>query len=260
MRGTYRLTAFVSAIIRFSTATTRHVVLAVCVATHSAVAADFQQLTDKAAVAAKKELCIALNKQSASSELETKFFEFYEGKRASASYLDPDTFRVGQVGPLPRFTVRQVLGPEKMLGSIDFAWFLLNKVSTRDVADDQVILLKEWFVIRETQTYSTVAGGTKTVYVLEPVENNKFNVRPTRVYPWYNRDDEVVVEGEFNRIQGSKALFLVDGHESTFALSKFTPGDRALMRLIAARYPSAKPADAPAPKPAEKPAVRRTID
>ncbi|MFM7138174.1 MAG: hypothetical protein ACKO1M_14070 [Planctomycetota bacterium] len=213
---------------------------------------DLQASTDSAAADAKRDLCIALNRSQDTSKLAEKFFEFYEGKIVSATQLHPDTFETGQIGPLPRFRVAQVLGPNETLASIGSMMFKLKNFSTADVADDQSLLLPSFFLVRGTETYDTVAGSTNTVYVLEPAKGNLPAVKPTRVYPWYNRRDEVVVTGEFTIIRGSKAVFLVDGQHVSVPLTKFTPGDRDLMRIIMDRYPQAQAPDKATEPPPEK--------
>lgn len=221
-------------------------------------ASDLQASTDRAAADAKRDLCIALNRDQESSQLTEKFFEFYEGKIVSARQLHPDTFQTGQIGPLPRFRVTQVLGPNETLAAVGSKMFKLKEFSTADVADDQTLLLKTFFVVRGTETYDTVAGSTNTVYILEPEKGKLPAVKPTRVYPWYNRKDEVVVTGEFTIVRGSKAVFLVGGQEVSVPLTKFTPGDRDLMRMIMDRYPPTKSPDKahemPPQKAPEKPA------
>jgi hypothetical protein len=215
-------------------------------------ASDLQASTDSAAANAKRDLCIALNRGQDSSQFTEKFFEFYEGKIVSARQLHPDTFQTGQIGPLPRFRVAQVLGPNETLASINSMMFKLKEFSTNDVADDQTLLLKTFFVVRGTETYETVAGSTNTVYVLEPAKGKLPAVKPTRVYPWYNRKDEIVVTGEFTTVQASKAVFLVDGREVSVPLTKFTPGDRDLMRMIMDRYPPTKSPDKADEAPPQK--------
>jgi hypothetical protein len=197
---------------------------------------DLQKSTNRAAVAAKKELCIALNKGRDNSQLRDKFLAFYEGKIVSAETLHPETFETGQIGALPSFRVVQVLGPDQMLVSIDSGIFKLTDVATTDVADRQTIRAADFFLVRETETYETVAGGTNTVYILEPVKGKMAAVEPCRTYPWYNPKGEVVVDGEFNGITGPNAVFSVNGQQSIFPLNKFTRGDRALMRILKDRY------------------------
>jgi hypothetical protein len=230
---------------------------AFCNAAELARASDPQRSTDEAAIDAKKELCIALNRGQTATPLKEKFFEFYEGKRVVAQRLGPDTFRVGQVGLLSNVRVVQVQGPNKMLVSMGDGIFLLDNVATADVADGQNVSPQSWFYVRETETYETVAGGTKTVYVLTPCPNEKKpRVSPTRVYPWYDKKDEVVVTGEFKKLDGSKAIFSVNGQERAHALSKFTSGDRALLRLLGERYPP----DPAQENRSEKPSPVLTLD
>ena len=114
----------------------------------------------------------------------------------SAGRLNPKTFSIGRIGPLPSFEVIQVLGPNEMLASIDSSVFKLRGVSTADVADGQSIRPTDFFSVRTTETYDTVAGATKTVYVLE-LSGRMPEVKPTRVYDWYNTNDKVVITGEF---------------------------------------------------------------
>jgi hypothetical protein len=200
------------------------------------LASDLQKSTNKAAVEAKKTLCIALNQGAESSQLREKFFQFYEGKIVSAERLHPETFETGQIGPLPPFRVIQVLGPTQMLVSIDSGIFKLNQVVTADVANGQTIRPDYFFLVRETETYETVVGGTNTVYILEPAKGKMPPVTPCRVYPWFNRRDEVVVVGELRDINGPNAAFVVNGQESSIPLSKFSRGDRDLMRILVDRY------------------------
>lgn len=202
------------------------------------------------------ELCIALNQGAESSQLRDRFFEFYEGKIVSAERLHPESFETGQIGPLPPFKVVQVLGPNQMLVSIDSGVFKLNDVATADVANRQTIRLNGFFLVQQTETYETVAGGTNTVYILEPAKGKMPEVKPCRVYPWYNRKDEVVVVGEFTGINGPNAVFVVNGQESSVPLIKFTRGDRDLMRILEDRYPK-DPGEQQAKEP-EVP-VRRAV-
>jgi hypothetical protein len=219
------------------------------------LASDLQKSTNRAAVAAKKKLCISLNQGAESSQLRDRFFEFYEGQIVSAERLHPETFETGQIGPLSPFRVIQVLGPDQMLVSIDSGIFKLNQVATADVANRQTIRLDDFFLVRGTETYETVAGGTNTVYILEPAKGKMPAVKPSRVYPWYNRKDEVVVVGEFTGINGPNAVFAVNGQESSIPLIKFSRGDRDLMRIIADRYfkedtePQAREPEASARRP-----------
>jgi hypothetical protein len=211
-----------------------------------AQASDLQRSTDHAAIEAKQSLCVALNRGAATPELRQDFFNFYEGKIVSARRLHPDTMSIGQIGPLAAFKVLQVLGPNALLASIDSRAFKLKGVSTADVADDQTIRLTDFFLVGNTETYDTVGGSTNTVYVLEPADGKMPKVFPTRVYPWYNRKDEVVVTGEFKAIDGPNAVFVVGGHEKKVQLTNFTRGDRDLMRILVDRYPQA-PLDTPPP-------------
>lgn len=220
------------------------------------LASDLQNSTNRAALAAKKELCIALNQESESSQLRARFFEFYEGQTVSAERLHPESFETGQIGPLPPFRVVQVLGPKQMLVSIDSRVFKLNDVATADVADRQTIRLNDFFLVRQTETYETVAAGTNTVYILEPAKGEMPAVKPCRVYPWYNRKNEVVVVGEFKAINGPNAVFAVNGQESSIPLIRFTRGDRDLMRILEDRY--SKDEGEPRPKEPET-AARRPV-
>jgi hypothetical protein len=230
----------------------------ICSAVH---ASDLQESTNQAAAEAKRDLCIAINRGADESDLAENFFAYYEGKRVAARFLNPATFSIGQVGPLPRFEVRQVQGPTKMLVAIDSGMFLVDKVPTTDVADGQNVQLRDWFYVRETETYVTVAGGTKTVYVLEPSSKDRHSgVKASRVFPWYNKNDEVVVQGEFKRIEGKKAVFSVNRQESSYALTKFTPGDQKLLRMLAERYPPDPVVPTPEEKPPEKRPVARSLD
>lgn len=230
---------------------------ALCNAAEFARASDPQRSTDAAAIDAKRELCIALNRGQTTTPLKEKFFEFYDGKRVVAQRLAPATFRVGQVGLLSHVRVEQVQGPDKMLVSMDGGIFLLENVATADVADGQNVTPTSWFYVRETETYETVAGGTKTVYVLTPCPNEKKpRISPTRIYPWYDKKDEVVVTGEFKKIEDGKAVFSVNGQHRAFALSKFTAGDRALLRLLGERYP---PDPAQENRPEKQPEKSRPV-
>jgi hypothetical protein len=128
--------------------------------------------------------------------------------------------------------------------------FLLDNVATADVADGQNVSPQSWFYVRETETYETVAGGTKTVYVLTPCPNEKKpRVSPTRV-------NDTATTGEFKKLDGSKAIFSVNGQERAHALSKFTSGDRALLRLLGERYPP----DPAQENRSEKPSPVLTLD
>ena len=225
----------------------------------AAQASDLQTSTERAALNAKKNLCIALNREKSNrkksspelKQLKQTFFDFYEGKLVSAGRLNPKTFSIGRIGPLPSFEVIQVLGPNEMLASIDSSVFKLRGVSTADVADGQSIRPTDFFSVRTTETYDTVAGATKTVYVLE-LSGRMPEVKPTRVYDWYNTNDKVVITGEFKTINGPKAVFLVNGQESSERLTEFTPGDRDLMRLLMEQYPQDTPEEKQPNKPTEK--------
>lgn len=230
------------------------------IAFNPSLASEVQQATNRAAIEAKRELCVALNNRKQNgggddeelSRLKNNFFAFYEGTRVAANSLSPARFRIGQIGPLPSFRVMQVLGPNRMLATIGSHIFIVKDVNTGDVANGQDIALRSFFYVLGTDTYNTVGGSTNTVYVLEPAGNRINGTNASRVYPWYNRTNEVVVTGEFREINGSKAVFLVNGHETSFSLTKFTAGDRELMRVLADRYPAEKPAEKPTEKPPEK--------
>ncbi len=225
------------------------------------LASDLQRSTDSAAVEAKRDLCIALNRGSDSSELREAFFAFYEGKLVSARKLHPKTFSIGQIGPLPALDVRQVLGPQTMLASIDYQMFQLREYSTADVADGQTITVKGFFLVQETTSYDTVAGSTKTVYVLVPAGSRTPTVKATRVFPWYNKKNEVEVYGEFKFIDGTRAVFVENGTETRVAMTEFTRGDRELLRILADRYPREQRDEKNQEKPIKKPAAPAvTID
>jgi hypothetical protein len=216
---------------------------------HCATASDLQRSTDQAAIKAKRVLCIALNQGGPTADLKKDFLSFYEGKIVSASRLHPPSFSTGQIGPLPSFKVLQVQGPNEMLVSVESFIFKLRNMSTADVADDQILRSTNFFLVSTTETYNTVAGATNTVYVLEPARDKMPQVKPTRIYPWYNRKDEEVITGEFKTIDGPNAVFLVREQESTVPLTKFTPGDRALMRILMDEYPQDTPPDRPQERP-----------
>jgi hypothetical protein len=213
-------------------------------------------------VKAKKALCMALNQKQDTGRLAARFFDFYEGKTISSRYLNPQTFRTGQIGPISSFEVVQVVSRDRMLAKIDGGMFFVEGVSTVDIADDQDISPKQWFQVCETETYTTVANFAKTVYVLRPCPDSQLpKVTATRAYPWYDKKDNVVVTGEFKRIEGSKAVFDVDGVEETHALSKFTQGDRDVLRMIWKRYPPDEPASpAPQATPSETAGDRYKLD
>ena len=227
-----------------------------------AMGSDVQRSTDESAVEAKKALCMALNQKQDTSRLATLFFDFYEGKTISSRYLNPQTFRTGQLGPISSFEVVQVVSPDRMLARIDGGMFFVEGVPTVDIADDQDISPKQWFQVCETETYTTVANFAKTVYVLRPCPDSKLpKITATRTYPWYDKKDNVVLTGEFKRIEGSKAVFAVDGVEETHALSKFTQGDRDVLRMIWKRYPPDEPAStAPQATPSETEGDRSKLD
>lgn len=204
---------------------------------------DVQRATHESAVEAKTALCMALNRKQETGPLTQQFFDFYDGKTIAAPRLNPQTFRTGQIGPIREFEVRQVTEPNKMLVSIAGGICFLEGVSTADIADGQSISPSGWFRVCQTETYTTVAGGTKTVYVLKPCPNTDLpKVTAPRVFPWYDKKDNIVVTGEFKRIEGAKAVFAVNGVDEAHALSKFTPGDRDLLRMIWRRYPPDEPA------------------
>lgn len=227
-----------------------------------AMGSDVQRSTDESAVKAKKALCMALNQKQDTGQLATRFFDFYEGKTISSRYLDPRTFRTGQIGPISSFKVVQVVTRDRMLAKIDGGMFFVEGVSTADIADDQDISPKQWFQVCETETYTTVANFAKTVYVLRPCPDSQLpKVTATRAYPWYDKKDNVVVTGELKRIEGAKAVFVVNGVEEAHALSKFTQGDRDLLRMIWKRYPPEEPASpVPQAEPSEKASDRFKLD
>ena len=149
-----------------------------------------------------------------------------------------------------------------MLARVSDGLFFIEGLSTVDIADDQVIAPTEWFQVGETETYTTVAGFARTVYVLKPCPASQLpKVTATRAYPWYDKKDKVVLTGEFKRMEGLQVVFSVDGVEETHAISKFTQGDRDLLRMLSNRYPQDEPAGpAPPVKQAEKSDSRYTID
>ena len=223
--------------------------------------ADLQAATNEAAIEAKQSLCMALNQRRDTARLERQFFEFYEGQRIAGPRLHPRTFRIGEIGPIPAFDVVQVVGPDKMLVSVGSGMFFLENVRTADVADGQSISPTDWYQVGGTETYDTVAGSTKTVYVLKPCPEGKLpKVAATRVFPWYDKKDDVVVIGEFKAIDASRAVFLVNGTEERHALSKFTPGDRELLRMLSKRYPAEPAGPIPEQPLPEKPKARHTLD
>lgn len=228
----------------------------------AAMGSDVQRATDESAVEAKTALCMALNRKQETGPLTQKFFDFYEGKTIAAPRLNPETFRTGQIGPIKNFRVLQVTERNKMLASANGGIFFLEDVSTADIADGQSVSPSGWFRVCQTETYTTVAGGTKTVYVLKPCPNTDLpKVTATRAYPWYDKKDNVVVTGEFKRIEGAKAVFVVNGVEEAHALSKFTQGDRDLLRMIWKRYSPDEPASSvPQAEQAQKAGERYQLD
>ncbi len=221
---------------------------------HIAVGSDVQRATDEAAVKAKKALCMALNQKEDTSRLARRFFDLYEGKAISSRFLHPETFRTGQIGPISQFKVVQVTGRDRMIARVGDGVFFVQGLSTVDIATDQNIDPNGWFRVGETETYTTVAGFARTVYVLQPCPASQLpNVKATRAYPWYDKKDKVVLTGEFKRMEGLQAVFEVDGVEETHAISKFTQGDRDLLRMLASRYPQDEPdRSAPPAKQSEK--------
>jgi hypothetical protein len=220
----------------------------------SAVAEDMQSTTDMAAVKAKAALCMALHELHRSrpsrskSEIESEipdlkklFFEFYEGQRVAADSLYPNTFRTGQVGPLPTFEIVQVVGENEMHAMIGSGRFIIRGVSTADFADGQTCRSSRFWHVCGTESYETVSGGSKKVYVLQLAENQMLKVQPTRSYPWYDTKNKVLVVGELKAIDGSKVVFLSAGEEKTFPLSKFAAGDRDLLRVLWDRYGDSRP-------------------
>jgi hypothetical protein len=198
-------------------------------------ASDLQATTDKAAVEAKKKLCIALNGGADAEGLKEAFLAYYEGKKVSAKRMYPGTFSTGEVGPLPPFEVRRVMGPKEMLAEIDSQLFKLSGFDTDDVANGQVLKLNTFFVVQKTETSRTVAGGT-SVFVLKPADKEIREITATRVYPWYSRENKVVITGELVRIEGPYAFFMTVGGERKVLLGKFTRGDREVMRMLVERH------------------------
>lgn len=214
----------------------------------ASAASDLQAATDEAAVKAKAGLCIAIYelerpRQSRSkaeiqkevSGREKEFFAFHDGKMKSARFLDPAVFSRGQIGPLRAYEVQQIVSRDELHATIGRHRFVLRGISTEDMAVGQSFSSKVWWRVSGTETYDTVAGGTNTVFVLEPAGDSVPRVEASRNYPWYGTKNEVVVTGEFKRIEGPKAVFRVGEHEQSVPLSKFAKGDRALIRLLWSR-------------------------
>lgn len=228
----------------------------------AAMGSDVQRATNESAVEAKTALCMALNRKQETGQLTKQFFDFYEGKTIVAPRLSPQTFRTGQIGPIPDFEVRQVTERNKMLVSINGGICFLEDASTADIADGQSVTPSGWFRVCQTETYTTVAGSTKTVYILKPCPDTELpKVTVPRAFPWYDKKDNIVVTGEFKRIEGAKAVFAVNGVEEAHGLSKFTQGDRDLLRMIWKRYPPDEPVSpVPQSEPAQKASERYQLD
>lgn len=223
---------------------------------------EIQKATDEAAMEAKRDLCVVLYElhrprpavpkeqlESDLPQLKEKFFAFYDGKRIAARYLSPATFSKGQVGPLRPFTVAQITGPKEMHVTIDYDRFILTGMATADLADGQNFRSSEYWHVRETETYTTAINTTKTVYVLEPAGDKVPRVQPTRIYPWYDTKNKVLVVGEFKALEGNEAIFSSDGTQATYPLSKLAHGDRDLIRLLSERNKPSASAEKPAPIP-----------
>lgn len=218
----------------------------------ASMASDLQSATDEAAVEAKSKLCIALYEleraastrmkaeiRAALPDLEKKFFDFHDGKVKAARFLNPAVFSRGQIGPLPAYEVQQIVSRNEFHAMIGRHRFIMRGISTDDMAVGQSFNSKVWWRVTGTETYDTVAGATNTVFILEPAGDSVPKVEASRQYPWYGTRNEVVVTGEFKRIDGPNVFFRVGDREESIALSKFAKGDRALIRLLSARQDAA---------------------
>lgn len=134
--------------------------------------------------------------------------------------------------------VLQVLGPTSFLAKVGRETILIKEVSTEDVTDDKFVTLPRPVLVLGTERYSTVAGGTNTVFAVrllsrdeflkanEFVQKNKLRVKPI-VRQWRDGLKELIVEGEFVTQDRVNVIIRdVSGKELQIPLSKLSREDR----------------------------------
>lgn len=79
-----------------------------------------------------------------------------------------DGLKVGEIGRVPglEFPVDQILGTQAFLSRCDRATVMVRGTSTEGWADDFVFETSEPYEVTGTESYTTVAGAKKTVFVL----------------------------------------------------------------------------------------------
>lgn len=118
-----------------------------------------------------------LKKLRAAIKDQKEYIKKLDGKDA-ARYVVPqiDTIAVTEVGTVPlKFKVLQIVNDKEMICDVgkDTAWVV--GIKTFGLTDGDVIRTDDDYVmfVSGTKKYDTVIGGSRTVYVIEPVI--KFN-------------------------------------------------------------------------------------
>ncbi|MDA1054863.1 MAG: SHD1 domain-containing protein [Planctomycetota bacterium] len=136
--------------------------------------------------------------------------------------LDEPHIELGAVGRLnPRLgvTVIQVLDDESMLATSYKRPFLLRGVPTKGIVDGGDFgpirdeMKKALLVVTGTETYDTAIGGTKTVFVVEPVQGELLKMvaafvderdRKLCTREWADSTGKFKVEAEYLEFKNSK--------------------------------------------------------
>lgn len=72
-------------------------------------------------------------------------------------------------GSLKKVNIDQVLGSTSAIGKIGETAFYINGLGMKDITDGDTVSFGRPCHVTGTKTYKTVVGGTKTVYVIEPI-------------------------------------------------------------------------------------------
>jgi hypothetical protein len=129
---------------------------------------------------------------------------------------------VGDLGLVrtQRAIARQVIGDTEALIEIDWpipgatdlsgrpAWsqvtLLVRGVSTKGIADGRELALPQVFEVTGTHRYTTVGGGTKTVLVIQPVDERQLKVNLGKYFALRRQKHEAAATEEARR-QEAKA-------------------------------------------------------
>jgi len=131
------------------------------------------------------------------TELERKYYIRMRSKNLDV--LHPATMSVGNLGTITApVHVQQIVSDGVMLCRCDDQMFLLSGFNTRGTVDDRNISIADSVVaVTGTQSYTTVLGATKTVFVVQAVNTDRMDAK-LREEEWNDREKAIALE-EANR-------------------------------------------------------------